>query len=115
MNLNWVIAAAAPSGAGSPTYYTTIVLVVSGFAGALLLSMVLAPLWAARMVRPLNALIDRTHRIIDGDYSSPWPGRGSKLVLAAQKLSRCPSLRFTGNAALPVNDGDSLKPRRRRC
>ncbi len=32
-NLNWVIVAAAPSGAGSPIYYTTIVLVVSGFAG----------------------------------------------------------------------------------
>ena len=85
-NLHWVIAAAAPAGTASPIYFTTIVLVAGGFAGSLLLSMALAPLWAARMVRPLNALIERTHRVIDGDYSSPWPRRGA--ISELNQLSR---------------------------
>lgn len=76
-NLNWVITAATPAGTGSARYLSTIFLVVGGFAGSLLLSMALAPLWAARMVRPLNALIERTHRVIEGDYGSPWPRRGA--------------------------------------
>lgn len=76
-NLNWVITAATPAGTGSAGYLSTIFLVVGGFTGSLLLSMALAPLWAARIASPLNALIERTHRVIDGDYVSPWPRRGT--------------------------------------
>ncbi len=85
-NLPWVIAASAPAGMAGRVYFTTIALVAGGFAGALLLSMVLAPLWATRMVRPLNALIERTHRVTDGDYSSPWPRRGA--ISELNQLSR---------------------------
>ena len=85
-NLPWVIAATAPAGMAGSIYFTTIALVAGGFAGALLLSSVLAPLWAARMVRPLNALIERTHRVTDGDYSSPWPRRGA--IAELNQLSR---------------------------
>lgn len=90
LNLRWVIAVTAPAGMAGSIYYTTIMLVAGGFAGALLLSMVLAPLWAARMVRPLNALIERTHRVTDGDYAAPWPRRGSiaELNQLARDLGR---------------------------
>ena len=85
-NLQWVIGAAAPAGMGGDSYFKTIMLVVGGFAGSLVMSMLLAPLWAARMSRPLNALIDRTHRVIDGDYGTPWPQRGS--IVELNQLSR---------------------------
>ena len=85
-NLRWVIATGMPAGIGGDRYGSTIFLVVGGFAGSLLLSIALAPLWAVRMVRPLNALIERTHRVIDGDYSSPWPRRGA--ITELNQLSR---------------------------
>ena len=85
-NLQWVIGAAAPAGTGGDSYFKTIMLVLGGFAGSLVISMMLAPLWAARMSRPLHALIDRTHRVIDGDYGTPWPLRGS--IVELNQLSR---------------------------
>lgn len=101
-NLNWVITAATPAGTGSARYLSTIFLVVGGFAGSLLLSMALAPLWATRIARPLNALIERTHRVIEGDYGSPWPRRGaiSELNQLTMDLGRMVEVIQTREAAM---------------
>lgn len=77
----WVITAVAPAGMGNTSYRVTLFLVVGGFLGSLLLAMILAPLWAGLLIRPVNALIGRAHRVSDGDYTSPWPKRGSILEL----------------------------------
>lgn len=74
--LRWAIAAAAPAGWGNYNYRMTILLVSGGFFGSMLISMLLAPLWAARMQRPLKALIARTNLVTAGDYVAPWPARG---------------------------------------
>lgn len=79
--LGWVIAAASPAGLGNTSYRVTVLLVVGGFLGSVLLAMTLAPMWAGLLTRPVNALIDRAHRVSDGDYTSPWPRRGSILEL----------------------------------
>jgi diguanylate cyclase (GGDEF)-like protein/PAS domain S-box-containing protein len=79
--LGWVIAAAAPAGLGNASYRVTVILVIGGFLGSVLLAMTLAPMWAGVLTRPVNALIDRAHRVRDGDYTSPWPRRGSILEL----------------------------------
>lgn len=75
--LEWVVVTATPGGWANPSYRVVIVLVIGGFFGALLICLLLAPLWSARMVRPLNALIARTHAASDGDYLSPWPKKGT--------------------------------------
>ncbi len=74
--LRWVIAATTPAGWGHYSYRITILMVIGAFFGALLISLALAPLWAARMARPLKRMIERTHAAIQGDYTSPWPQRG---------------------------------------
>ena len=79
--LGWVIAATAPSGLGNYNYRVTLLLVLGGFVGSLLISIMLVPLWAAGMVRPLQALIARTHAVARGAYDDIWPKRGSTIEL----------------------------------
>ena len=75
--LGWTIIASAPSGWGQYSYRVTVLLVIGGFGGALLISLLLAPLWATRFTRPVRALIARAHAVAEGDYASPWPARGT--------------------------------------
>ena len=88
--LRWVIAVTAPAGWSDQAYRVTVLLVVGGFVGALLISAGLAPFWAARMAQPLHGLIARTHAASEGDYRSPWPPRGivSELNQLAADLER---------------------------
>ena len=75
--LRWVVLTAAPGGWANPAYRAVIYLVVASFAGALIISFLLAPLWACRMARPLNTLIARMRAASEGDYQSAWPEKGS--------------------------------------
>lgn len=79
--LQWIFAVGVPGGMENPYYRTTISFVTFGFVGALLIGLIIAPLWAVRMSRPLKALIERTHLVGAGEYSAPWPERGAVLEL----------------------------------
>ena len=74
--LGWSIIASASAGWGQYSYRVTVLLVVAGFGGALAISMLLAPWWAAVFTRPVQALIARAHAVAGGDYLGAWPGRG---------------------------------------
>lgn len=84
--LGWVIAATTPAGWHYLPYRTTILLVVGGFIGSLVISVALAPFWAARMARPLRVLIDRAHAVAQGNLGAPWPREAG--VLELNQLSR---------------------------
>ena len=71
--LNWIILSTSPAGFDNIHYRTTVLLVGLGFLGSIIISLLLAPLWASRMARPLSALIDRAHLVTTGDYASSWP------------------------------------------
>lgn len=71
--LGWVIGAVSEGGLGEYSYRSTVLLVAGGFMVSLLFAALIAPLWAARLARPLNAVIARTHRVTEGDFESPWP------------------------------------------
>lgn len=69
--LGWVIAAAMPAGWGLYNYRLTVLLIVAGYIGSLLISLVLAPLWARRLTQPFRALAGQANRIARGDPPAP--------------------------------------------
>ncbi len=66
--LQWTFMAAYPTGMHNPRVRVTILLVLVGFAGSILLGLVLAPLWAARMSAPLRDLIAQTRALSSGKF-----------------------------------------------
>jgi diguanylate cyclase (GGDEF)-like protein/PAS domain S-box-containing protein len=79
--LGWVIGAVAAAGMANHDYRMTVMLVVGGFLCALLLSSALAFFWSWGITRSVNDLTGRTRRLIEGDYESPWPRRGTIVEL----------------------------------
>ncbi len=79
--LGWVVLAFGPTGLGEYTYRTTVVLVGGGLIAVVLLALLMAPLWAARMARPLNAVVRRVNAFADGDAQSAWPTRTGVIEL----------------------------------
>ncbi len=69
--LGWVIAAAMPAGWALYNYRLTVLIIVAGYIGSLLISLVLAPLWARRLTQPFRALAGQAHRIARGDPPAP--------------------------------------------
>ena len=72
-SLNWYFLVRMPAGLDNPRIRSTTVLVVSGFAGTMLIGLLLAPLWASRMARPMRAIIDRARRMAAGRTDVGWP------------------------------------------
>lgn len=66
--LQWTFMLGSPAGLDNPRVRITIVLVLSGFAGSLLLGLILAPIWAARMSAPLRDLIAQTRALTSGKF-----------------------------------------------
>ena len=64
--LGWVVVAALPSGMALYTYRLTVLLVIFGYGGSLIISLMLAPVWAARLSRPFRVLAHKAHRIARG-------------------------------------------------
>lgn len=74
--LKWVIVSVTPAGWAHYSYRVTILLVAGGFVGSLLMSLLLAPVWANGIARPLRRLFDRVSLATTGDYITPWPCDG---------------------------------------
>ncbi len=66
--LQWTFMVAYPTGIANPRVRITIVLVLIGFVGSVLLALILAPLWAARMSAPLRDLIAQTRALSSGRF-----------------------------------------------
>ena len=64
--LGWVIMAAMPAGMANYNYRLTVLLVALGYGASLLISLALAPLWAARLSRPFRVLAYKANRIARG-------------------------------------------------
>jgi PAS domain S-box-containing protein len=64
--LGWVIVAALPSGMALYGYRLTVLLVIFGYGGSLIISLMLAPVWAARLSRPFRVLAHKANRIARG-------------------------------------------------
>lgn len=64
--LGWVIVGVMPSGMAHYNYRLTVLLVVLGYGGSLLISLALAPLWAARLSQPFRVLARKANRIARG-------------------------------------------------
>lgn len=75
--LHWIFAVGVPGGMNNPYYRNTLFFVIFGFVGALLIGLIIAPVWAERMARPVRELIERTHQVAAGKYADLWPERGA--------------------------------------
>ena len=87
--LGWVFLTTMPSGMSIPAYRVTVQLVFLGFLAAVVFGLVMATLWSIPMTRILERLIQRTHKVTQGDFSSPWPetGRISELNQLGRDLA----------------------------
>ncbi|MCZ8251183.1 MAG: PAS domain S-box protein [Hylemonella sp.] len=64
--LGWVVLATLPAGMDLYSYRLTVLVVLLGYGGALLISLALAPVWATRLSRPFRALALKASRIAQG-------------------------------------------------
>ena len=66
--LEWTFMLANPAGHANPRARVTILIVFVGFVASLLLSLILAPLWASRMNAPLRDLMAQTRALSSGKF-----------------------------------------------
>ncbi|WP_367848142.1 ATP-binding protein [Rhodoferax sp. WC2427] len=76
--LDWYFVGGMPAGLENEDIRGLVVLVVAGFAGALLVGFVLAPFWASWLTRPLRRIVARAGQITQGAAGGSWP-RGAIL------------------------------------
>ncbi|WP_082550926.1 ATP-binding protein [Pseudorhodoferax sp. Leaf265] len=72
--LGWFFIGRVPSGWANPEVRDTVLSASVGAAGALAVALLVAPLWARRIARPLDRIIARADRSASGDDAAlPWP------------------------------------------
>lgn len=71
--LDWYFVIRSPGGLTNPRIASTIDLWIAVLGITLALGVVLTPLWATRMARPIAALAQRARSIADGETPGPWP------------------------------------------
>lgn len=69
----WVFLAKMPAGLDSPGIRSTLTDLIALFAGSVVVSLLLAPWWAGRMIRPVRALIEQAHGVAAGTPPGDWP------------------------------------------
>ena len=75
-DLDWYFVGGMPADLENPEIRGTVLFVLGGLAGALLVSLLMAPFWASRLTRPLRGIVDRAEEITRGAAGGAWP-RGS--------------------------------------
>ena len=83
--LDWYFVIRSPGGLANPRIASTVDLWIAVLGITLALGVVLAPLWATRMARPIAALAQRARSIANGETPGPWP-RGR--IVEFDELSR---------------------------
>ena len=95
--LQWSFMVGSPAGLDNRRVRTTIGLVLGGFAGSILLALILAPLWAARMSAPLRDLIAQTRALTSGKFGG--------------KVARGPILEFNQLASDMESMAEAIRQR----
>ena len=71
--MNWYFIVRSPAGLNSPQLQTAVNLGVTALISLTLLSLLFAPLWAARTARPINAIAERARQLAEGKAGGDWP------------------------------------------
>ncbi len=71
--LDWYFVGGMPAGLENQDIRGLVVMVVVGFAGALLVGLLMAPFWASWLTRPLRGIVARAGHITQGAVAGPWP------------------------------------------
>lgn len=69
-NLGWMFIVTRPAGWANPDIRKTVLLIIGGLCGSLLIGLMLAPVWAHSLSKPLQRLIYHTHRLAEGHYEN---------------------------------------------
>jgi len=87
-SLGWLFVSRIPAGLENARLRETVTIVVVIFIGAVLIGLLLAPLWAQGIVRPLRAVARRAHQIAGGELPDAWPrGRIAEFNQLSSDLS----------------------------
>ena len=71
--LDWYFVGGMPAGMENQQIRLLVLGVVSGFAGTLLVGLLMAPFWASWLTRPLRGIVLRAKQITQGAEGGPWP------------------------------------------
>lgn len=71
--LGWLFVSRIPAGLKNPDVQEIVAIVLVGFFGSALVGLLLAPLWAQGIVRPLQAVATRANQIARGERPTVWP------------------------------------------
>lgn len=71
--MHWYFVVRSPAGLASPQLRTTLNLGLTAMIALMLLSLVFAPIWAARTARPINAIAERARQQTEGETGGSWP------------------------------------------
>jgi len=71
--LDWYVVAGIPAGLENSRIRATVIYVAGGFVGSLLVGLVLAPLWSARLTQALTRIVGRADQITRGEVAGQWP------------------------------------------
>lgn len=74
--LNWLFLVKAPAGLGDARIRANLVRAIVSLSSLLLVSLLLAPLWAERLAQPVTALLRYARQMAGGGKGGAWP-RGS--------------------------------------
>ena len=87
--VNWFVVTRLPAGLASPAIASTLELVFAVTAGAALLGLLLSPLLALWVARPLATFTRQARRVANGEPPGPWPeGRSLELNNLSADLDR---------------------------
>ena len=87
--LNWFVVTRLPAGLASPAIASKLELVFAVTAGAALLGLLLSPLLALWLARPLATITRQARRVANGELPGPWPeGRSLEFNNLSADLDR---------------------------
>jgi len=79
-NLGWTFVVSRPAGFANPEVRRVALTILAGFVAALAIGLLIAPLWARQLARPVQRLITRTHLLARGRYEDEAELRQSSRI-----------------------------------
>jgi len=85
--LGWLFVGRIPAGLENPDVREVVTIVLAGFVGSALIGLLLAPIWAQGIVKPMNGVALRANQIARGERPTTWPtGSIAELNLLSSDL-----------------------------